>query len=422
MMALEASPEARPVLQPACNRVPNLENHRKVVKKQPQSKPPSSSPAPPSAASLTFPSKTVLPKSSPCKPATKPSPPLSPKCSKPLASLAVLKRASAGDPRSLNSSIDKQSCSYTPIYSANNSGSSYASPPSAASTCTSGITSLKLSSSSPRLVRGRKKSKSTADALCDFSSILLKSPGSIAAARREQVSLLQAQRKQKIAHYGRTPKAGVKPLQEEPLTPTSEAQEHKKCNFITPNSDPIYVRYHDEEWGVPVHDDKMLFELLVLAGAQVKMDWTTILKMRVAFREAFDGFDAELIAKFSEKKIASVSTQLSIDASIIRGVVDNSKRVIEIKKVFGSLDNYIWGFVNHKPMCPEYRSCRKIPVKTSKSEGISKDMVKRNFRNVGPTVVHSFMQAAGLTNDHLVTCPRHDHCTSLATPFMSSSQ
>ncbi|CAN6457324.1 unnamed protein product [Victoria cruziana] len=422
MMALEASLEARPVLQPACNRVPNLETNRKVVKKQPQSKPPSLSPAPPSAASLTLPLRTAVPKTSPCRPTTKFSPPLSPKCGKPLASLAVLKRASAGDPRSLNSSIDRQSCSSSPISPANNSDSSSASPRAAAGTCISGDTFLKLSSSSPRLVTGRKKSKNTVDALCVSSSILLKSPGSIAAARREQVSLLQAQRKQKIAHYGRTPKAGVKPSQEEPPTPTSEAHEHRRCNFITPNSDPIYVGYHDEEWGIPVHDDRMLFELLVLAGAQVKMDWTTILKMRVAFREAFDGFDAESVAKFSEKKIASISAQLGTDASIIRGFVDNSKKVLEIRKEFGSLNKYIWGFVNHKPMCPEYRSCRKIPVKTSKSESISKDMVKRNFRNVGPTVVHSFMQAAGLTNDHLVTCPRHDQCASLATSFLSSSQ
>lgn len=151
----------------------------------------------------------------------------------------------------------------------------------------------------------------------------------------------------------------------------------------------------------------MLFELVVLSGAQVGSDWSSVLRKRQDYREAFSNFDAETVSKYSEKKIISISTEYGIELSLVRGVVDNSKRLVEVKKEFGSFDKYVWGFVNHKPIWTQYKLCNKIPVKTSKSEAISKDMVRRGFRQVGPTVIHSFMQAAGLTNDHLITCPRH---------------
>ncbi|RRT34019.1 hypothetical protein B296_00045386 [Ensete ventricosum] len=159
----------------------------------------------------------------------------------------------------------------------------------------------------------------------------------------------------------------------------------------------------------------MLFELLVLAGAQVGLDWTTILKKRGEFRAAFTEFDAELVSKYTEKQMVSISAAYGLDLGRVRGVVDNAKRILQVRRELGSLDKYLWGFVNHKPLSTDYTSCRKIPVKTSKSESISKDMVRRGFRFVGPTVVHSFMQAAGLTNDHLLFCPRHRHCCSLST-------
>ncbi|XP_044495868.1 probable GMP synthase [glutamine-hydrolyzing] isoform X2 [Mangifera indica] len=242
------------------------------------------------------------------------------------------------------------------------------------------------------------------------ASFLVEAPaGSIAAARREQVAIMQEERKMKIAHYGRT-KSSKKYSS---IATASIGREKKRCSFITPNSDPIYVAYHDEEWGVPVHDDKLLFELLVLTGAQVGSDWTSLLKKRQKFREAFSGFDAEVVAKFNEKKIASISAEYGIVISQVRGVIDNSIRILEVKKEFGSFDKYLWGFVNFKPINTQYRLCNKIPVKTSKSESISKDMVKRGFRFVGPTVMHLFMQAAGLTNDHLITCPRHLQCIGL---------
>ncbi|KAI7730273.1 hypothetical protein M8C21_003015 [Ambrosia artemisiifolia] len=260
------------------------------------------------------------------------------------------------------------------------------------------------------------------------SASIVDSPGSIAAARREQVAVMQVQRKMRIAHYGRSKSAkydSCSKLTSYSLDPnaitTASVREMKRCSFITANSDPIYVAYHDDEWGVPAHDDKLLFELLVLTGAQVGSDWTSVLKKRQQFRDAFSEFDAETVSKYSEKKIQSISSEHGIEVSLVRGVVDNSKSIIEIKKAFVSFDNYIWGFVNHKPITTQYKSSHKMPVKTSKAEAISKDMVKRGFRQVGPTVIHSFMQAAGLTNDHLTTCPRHLQCTAALASSVSPS-
>ncbi|CAN4083648.1 unnamed protein product [Withania somnifera] len=252
------------------------------------------------------------------------------------------------------------------------------------------------------------------------SSLIVEAPGSIAAARREQVAIAQVQRKMKIAHYGRTKSAkyegkvsSLDPSFASIVSPNP--REEKRCSFITPNSDPIYIAYHDEEWGVPVHDDNLLFELLVLTGAQIGSDWTSVLKKRQEFRNAFSGFDPDIVSKYNEKKITSTSVEYGIELSQVRGAVDNSNRILEITKTFGSFDKYLWGFVNKKPIATQYKACNKIPVKTSKSETISKDMVKRGFRYVGPTVIHSFMQAAGLTNDHLIACPRHLQCVTLAT-------
>ncbi|PWA50338.1 DNA glycosylase [Artemisia annua] len=258
------------------------------------------------------------------------------------------------------------------------------------------------------------------------SAAIVDAPGSIAAARREQVEVMKVQRKLKTAHYGRLTSAKYDSCSK--LTSLSDPNssinavnvnnnvvEEKRCSFITPFSDPIYVAYHDEEWGVPIHDDKLLFELLVLTVAQVGSDWTKVLKKRQQFREAFSGFEAETVSKFTDKDITALSTSYGIEVGFIRGVVDNSNCILEIKKAFGSFDKYIWGFVNHKPIATNYKLNHKMPVKTSKSEVISKDMLRRGFRQVGPTVVHSFMQAVGLTNDHLTTCPRHLQCVTLGS-------
>ncbi|KAG0483973.1 hypothetical protein HPP92_012057 [Vanilla planifolia] len=228
---------------------------------------------------------------------------------------------------------------------------------------------------------------------------------------------MQQQRKMRIAHYGRTAeKLQGKEALVDSANVVEANQDEKRCSFITSNSDPLYLAYHDEEWGAPVHDDRALFELLVLSGFQVGMDWTTILKRRHEFRAAFSGFAAEEVCNFTEKQITTISLEYGIDIGRVRGVADNANRVLEVGKEFGSLSNYLWGFVNHKPLVPGYRSCRKIPVKTSKSDSISRDLIRRGFRFVGPTVVLSFMQAAGLTNDHLLSCPRHAAVSLLSRP------
>ncbi|KVH87996.1 uncharacterized protein LOC112502726 [Cynara cardunculus var. scolymus] len=250
------------------------------------------------------------------------------------------------------------------------------------------------------------------------SAAIVDAPGSIAAVRRVQVAAIQVQRKMRIAHYGRSKSAKYDSCSKltsyfdfnSLMNATTGFREEKRCSFITPTSDPIYVGYHDEEWGVPVHDDKLLFELLVLTGAQVGSDWTSVLRRRQKFREAFSEFEAEIVSKFTDKKITSISSCYGIEVGLIRGVVDNSNCILQIKKAFGSFDKYIWGFLNHKPIVTQYKLNQKMPVKSSKSEAISKDMVRRGFRQVSPTVIHSFMQAAGLTNDHLITCPRHLQC------------
>lgn len=251
----------------------------------------------------------------------------------------------------------------------------------------------------------------------------LEPAGSIAAAQREHAAQAQAQRKLRIAHYGRTASfsrvegrvVGAAAAAAERAVPASPTgHDEKRCSFITPYSDPLYVAYHDEEWGVPVHDDELLFEMLTLSGVQVGADWTSILKKRHVYREAFSGFNVDAVAKYTEKQMASLSADYGLDLGTVRGTVNNACRIIEVRRDLGSLDRYVWAFVNNRPLSPSYKYSRKIPAKTSKSECISKDMVRRRFRFVGPTVVHSFMQAVGLTNDHLVSCPRHRACSAAA--------
>ncbi|KAF9686062.1 hypothetical protein SADUNF_Sadunf03G0119300 [Salix dunnii] len=373
----------RPVLQPKSNQVPSLERHNSLKKNSPPK-----SPTREPAVSLNQPSsnaagaKTKLPSAM--------SPPISPKLRSPRP--PAVKRGN--DPGGLNTSAEK-------VFTLRS---------------TTNVTASMVKKSKKSSTAGVPLSVNTF-ALKYSSSLLVEAPGSIATARREQVAVMQEQRKMRIAHYGRTKSAKHqgKIVPANSLATSTFPREEKRCSFITPNSDPVYIAYHDEEWGVPVHDDKLLFELLALTGAQVGSDWTSVLKKREAFREAFSGFDAETVAKFTEKKITSISAEYGLDISQVRGVVDNSNRILEVKREFGSFDKYLWGYVNHKPVSTQYKSCQKIPVKTSKSETISKDMVKRGFRFVGPTVIHSFMQAGGLSNDHLITCPRHLQCIALAS-------
>lgn len=188
------------------------------------------------------------------------------------------------------------------------------------------------------------------------------------------------------------------------------------CTWITPKTDPLYAAFHDEEWGVPVHDDKKLFELLVLCGTLAELNWPAILNARDTFREAFAGFDPVLVAGYDDMKIASLMSMKNImlHEGKLRGIVNNAKRILQIMEQFGSLDRYIWGFVGYKTTINRYRYSRQIPVKTPKAEVISKDLQKRGFRFVGPIVIYSFMQVAGMTNDHHTHCFRWKECLLLS--------
>ncbi|OAY80654.1 putative GMP synthase (glutamine-hydrolyzing) [Ananas comosus] len=197
----------------------------------------------------------------------------------------------------------------------------------------------------------------------------------------------------------------------------------RKCAWVTPNTDPCYAAFHDEEWGIPVHDDKKLFELLVLSGALAELTWPAILSKRHTFRDVFMGFDPVEVAKLNEKKTVapgSIASSLLSEPKL-RAVIENACQILKITDEFGSFDRYCWSFVNHKSITSRFRYPRQVPVKTPKAEVISKDLVRRGFRSVGPTVIYSFMQAAGLTNDHLISCFRFEECAAEADGFKSNA-
>ena len=177
-----------------------------------------------------------------------------------------------------------------------------------------------------------------------------------------------------------------------------------------------YIRYHDEEWGVPVHDDRKHFEFLILEGAQAGLSWSTILKKREGYRKNFADFDAEKVARFTDKKIERILT----DPGIIRNklkvhaAVNNAKRFLEVQKEFGQFDNYIWEFVNRKTIVKKWKSNNHIPATSKESDALSKDLQKRGFKFVGSTVIYAHMQACGLVNDHLVDCFRFSEVKKLS--------
>jgi len=170
-----------------------------------------------------------------------------------------------------------------------------------------------------------------------------------------------------------------------------------------------YIQYHDNEWGVPVHDDRIHFEFLLLEGAQAGLSWSMILKKRENYRKAFAGFDPAKVARFSAAKVE----KLLQDPGIVRNrlkvnaAVNNAKRFLEVQKEFGSFDKYIWNFVNGRPIVNKWKSIKEVPPTTKESELLSKDLIKRGFKFVGSTVIYSHMQACGLVNDHLVECWRY---------------
>ena len=185
----------------------------------------------------------------------------------------------------------------------------------------------------------------------------------------------------------------------------------KRCEWTGDWSDinDIMVRYHDEEWGEPKHDDRRLFEDLVLDGAQAGLSWSTILNKRENYREAFDNFDPAKVAAYDEAKIEELLQNPGIvrNRQKVNSAVKNAKAFLKIQEEFGSFDAYIWGFVDGKPIQNERKSMSELPAKTELSEGISKDLKIRGFNFVGPTIIYAFMQAVGLVNDHTIDCFRY---------------
>ena len=181
-----------------------------------------------------------------------------------------------------------------------------------------------------------------------------------------------------------------------------------RCAWV-PESDPLYVAYHDEEWGVPVREDRGLYELLVLEGAQAGLSWATILHKREGYRRLFAGFDPDAVARFDGRRIeklladpAIVRNRLKVDSA-----VENARRVLEVQAELGSLAALLWGAVDGEPVVNRWTAVADIPAETDASRALSKELKRRGFRFVGPTVCYAFMQAAGLVNDHVVSCFRH---------------
>jgi DNA-3-methyladenine glycosylase I len=180
-----------------------------------------------------------------------------------------------------------------------------------------------------------------------------------------------------------------------------------RCSW--PTDDPLMIKYHDKEWGTPVHNDKKLFEFLLLEGSQAGLSWKTILHKRENFRIAFDKFDFYKIAKYNKRKVNS----LLKDEGIIRNklkiesAVSNAKAFLEVRKEFGTFNKYIWGFVNGRPIHNKFKSLKQLPARTELSDCISKDLKKRGFKFVGSTIVYAHMQATGMVNDHTVECFRY---------------
>jgi DNA-3-methyladenine glycosylase I len=189
--------------------------------------------------------------------------------------------------------------------------------------------------------------------------------------------------------------------------------ELKKCGWCVGNE--LYENYHDDEWGSPTYDDQQLFEFLLLEGAQAGLSWITILKKREGYRKAFDGFDAEKVARYRSHQI----NKLLLNPEIIRNrrkvesAVSNARLFLDIRERIGSFSDYVWQFTDHQPMQNRFRSMNDLPATTPASDKMSKTMKKDGFKYVGSTICYAYMQATGMVNDHLLSCFRHEQCSRL---------
>jgi len=181
----------------------------------------------------------------------------------------------------------------------------------------------------------------------------------------------------------------------------------ERCGWVT--KEELYIQYHDEEWGVPVYEDALLFEYLILEGAQAGLSWFTVLKKREHYRKVYDGFDVRKVAEYDEKKILEllndpgiIRNRLKINASVI-----NAKKIMEIQKEYGSFKNYIWSYTDGKVIKNKWKTLSEVPARTDLSDKISKDLKKRGFKFVGSTIIYAYLQAVGIVNDHVTTCHFH---------------
>lgn len=193
----------------------------------------------------------------------------------------------------------------------------------------------------------------------------------------------------------------------------SEASPDKRCSWVDLD-DPMLLEYHDREWGVPVHSDPKHFEVLVLSGAQAGLNWSLVLKKRERYRRAFDSFDPERVARYSEKQIRTLlaDPQIIRNRMKIEAAVRNARAFLKIQEAFGGFDSYCWRFVGGKPKLSRWKAARQIPATSPESEAFSKGLEQRGFGFVGPTVAYAYMQAAGLVNDHFVSCFRYKEILS----------
>jgi len=186
----------------------------------------------------------------------------------------------------------------------------------------------------------------------------------------------------------------------------------KRCDWVSSN--PLDIEYHDKEWGVPVHDDRLLFEMLILEGAQAGLSWTTILKKRAGYIKEFDNFDAKKIAKYSEKKLEKLlqNPEIVRNKLKINATVENAKCFLAIQKTYGSFDAYIWSFVGGQPINNSWKKLSDVPASTAESDTMSKDLKKKGFKFVGSTICYAYMQAVGMVNDHMTSCFRYSEVDS----------
>ncbi|MDQ1912272.1 DNA-3-methyladenine glycosylase I [Paenibacillus sp. GD4] len=194
-----------------------------------------------------------------------------------------------------------------------------------------------------------------------------------------------------------------------------ETDGKQRCGWL--NGDPLYIAYHDEEWGRPVHDDRLLFEMLTLEGAQAGLSWFTVLKKREHYRVVFDNFDPATVAGYGEAKLEALLEDPGIirNKLKVRGTVQNAQAFLRVQQEFGSFDRYIWQFVGGKPIQNRWASLQEVPATTAQSDAMSKDLKKRGFTFVGSTICYAFMQATGMVNDHTLSCEWHPEFTAMGS-------